>query len=358
MVQSSRFNNQPAWFSGDSDSGDYYDQNTGHYLGSWSRTQGNHLNPDKTELNLFFSDEWKNKKQDSKTAQSKIISIVDQIKEIVVPPSDSLQLEGQYIAFVGDSFCAAIDPGHLKLFSGPRFNPHRITRKGLNSANIVFWPSIVIDQLGQNFAHYGFAGRSWWYSWNKFWSDWNHRLNDLHAVVFLHTSHERLNNSTDDQLFHLPCHDTEPWPMAKFFNDDSRNRAVKSYYINIHDSAFNQWCQQQYFKTIRELLPDIRQIHFFCFSAPSQITCDILPGIRFTTPLVALSAAELGATGRLPSGDLRANHFNEHNNRAMAQLVIDALNNYTPRISSIPLDGWDLQVEPNDSLWPHFYNQI
>lgn len=350
-VESSRYANKTAWFHGDESQGDYYDHHTGKYLGSWSRAAGQFSDPNKTQDNLFDFNEWKKRNKKKKTASSTIVSIVDQIKEIVVPPSDPLQLEGQYIAFVGDSFCATIDRKHLSLFSGPRFNPHRHSR----SANTAFWPSIVIDQLGQNLAHYGFGGRSWWYSWNKFWSDWNHRLNDLHAVVFLHTNHDRLNNSIDDELFHLP-HDTAR--KRELFKDESRDNAVKLYYAYIHDCAFNQWCQQQYFKTIRELLPEIRQIHFFCFSVPSQITCDILPGIRFTTPLAALSAAELDATGRLPLGDPRANHFNEHNNRAMAQLVIDALRYYSPRISSIPLDGWDLQVEPNGSLWPHFYNQI
>ena len=349
-VESSRYANQTAWFHGDESLGDYYDHDTGEYLGSWSRAAGQFSDPNKTQDNLFDFDEWKKRtKKKQKPPSSTIAKIVDQIKGMVVTPLDPLQLEGQYIAFVGDSFCASIAPRHLSLFSGPRFNPQRLSR----SDNTAFWPSIVIDELGQNLAHYGFSGRSWWYSWSKFWSDWNHRLNDLHAVIFMHTNHDRLNNSTDPHLFHLPYE-----PMPEMFKHEPRSDAVKLYYAYIHDSAFNQWCQQQYFKTIRELLQDVPQIHFFCFSTPSEITCDILPGIRFTTPLAALSTAELDTTGRLPTDDTRANHFNEHNNRAMAHLVIDTLRDYSPRISSIPLDGWDLQVIPNDSLWPHLYKQI
>lgn len=345
MIQSSRFNNQPAWFVGQSDQGDYYDHDTGTYLGSWSRSRGNFVNESKINSNISeIQAESESPQIIAQPATGELLSSLVQpvlTKVSRKPPGpDPLRLPGKYVAFVGDSFCAHVDKARFAQWS--KFGYDMRFRSKTDG---VSWTGLVADSLGCNLAPYGFGGRSWWYSWQKFWHDWHHRLDELEAVIFTHTWADRINNSVDNDLPHLTYKDS--------FDDKEKIQALKYYITYIKDHQFQRWCQQQYFRHIREVMPDVPQMHFFAFNLPTPETCEILPGMKFTTPLVLLSAAETRIkdpkTFQLPTLDERVNHFNEHNNRAMADLVLAAVQDYRPGAYPIPhLDFY--QKNPNDFI--------
>lgn len=304
---------------GQSDLGDYYDHATGTYLGSWSRSQGNFTDAAKQATNLFDLDQWKGRHQPKSTG------LFGDLLEKIIPRARPITPAERYVAFVGDSFCAHVHPVHHDHLDP---NPFRC-RSGKKSS----WPSLVIDGMAdRGLAHYGFGGRSWWYSWQRFWRDWRDRLGKLDMVIFVHTSANRINNSVDDNLPHVN--------LLGGFGDTEKMQAWKYHTAYILDHEFQRWCQQQYFRHIREVMPDVPQMHFFAFDLPTPETCEILPGMKFTTPLFLLSAAETGIKNPKkipdPPFDERCNHFNDHNNHAMADLVLTAALDYRPGAYPIP----------------------
>jgi len=353
MIQSSRYKNLPAWFVGSPDQGDYYDQKTGSYLGSWSRSGGNFVNESKINSNI--SEIQAESESPQIIAQPTTGELLSSLVHTVLtkvsrepPDPDPLRLPGKYVAFVGDSFCAHMDKARFVQFCKFGYNMRFRPMGGVS------WTGLVADSLGCNLAPYGFGGRSWWYSWQKFWHDWHHRLDELEAVIFTHTFADRINNSVDNDLPHLALHDG--------FDDTEKIQAWKYYTTYIKDNHFQTWCQQQYFRHIREVMPDVPQMHFFAFNLPTPETCEILPGVKFTTPLFLLSAAETRIKDPKKISntpfDERANHFNEHNNRAMADLVLTAAQHYRPGAYPIPhLDFY--QKKPNDFIQAldHFVDQ-
>lgn len=326
-IESSRYANKTAWFHGDGSQGDYYDQATGTYWGSWTRAQGDHFDPDKAEANLFLSDDWKNRQNPKNFLSSRLVSVVDQIKQIVVPVPDPLQLEGQYLAFIGDSFCA-----HLHDTDHQRFKQAGHDMRFRCKTLELTYTSLVAQQMKLNLAPYGFAGRSWWWSWQKFLEHWEQSLHRIDAMIFVHTGADRINNADDPDLPHIPLH-TDVWPT-----EHMKAEAYETYIRHIHDHRFQLWAQRQFFRYLRDILPPVKILHFFVSQGPSDDTCNMLPGMIFRTPLMLLSCAETKG-GRLidmPFPDYRPNHFNEHNNQAMARLIVQSLTDYQPGAQDIP----------------------
>lgn len=329
-IESSRYANRVAWFHGDESGGDYYDQTTGTYLGSWSRTAGQFSNPDKSVANLFVIDDWKNRGLVQKFLQSaRLAPVVEQIKQLAAPAPDPLRLPGQYIAFIGDSFCA-----HISREDHERFQLAGHDMAYRRTSDEMAYTSMVAQELKLNIAPYGYAGRSWWWSWQKFWQDWYQDLRRLDVIVFLHSGYDRINNGIDPELPHI-------FNMPASFSQShaaDKVQAMESYFLHVHDPDFQRWAQQQFFRYIRDILPPMKILHFFCMAGPTPATCDLLTGMVFRTPLLLLSAAEIkGEHPRfMPIPDLRANHFNEHNNRTMASLICQHLTDYRAGHYDIP----------------------
>lgn len=343
MIDSSRFDNRPAWFSGDSETGDYYDEKTGRYLGSWSRAKGDFVDQSRTEEILFDLDAWKNRHKKPQTLVSKI---VEHVSEIIVPkpdpePVNPLTLPGKYIAFIGDSFCAAIDKSKNQAFFEPKsthFIPFR------HSVNTPTWPSLVADAMSLNIAPYGFGGRSWWYSWTKFWDEWKDRLSDLEAVVFVHSHWCRINHSQSDDL------PLSPGFESLFSNFPSEKiQAAKFFHAYVADRDFQRWSQRQFFHYIARALPNIKTVHLFAFCRPTQETLGCLPGTKFITPLALLSTLENdckikgSSLPRIPGTDERPNHFNDHNNTVLARHVIKALKKKSQGSYELPWQEFDIK---------------
>lgn len=349
MIESSRFNNRQAWFVGNADAGDYYDHSTGRYLGSWSRNKGNFTNDALIDQNLFSLDVWidRNKKPAGLVTQV-VKKVADLVKPKSIETSEFPLPPGKHIAVVGDSFCAHINHKHLAPFlKGPGTAGYRCP------TDAPAWPSLVANALQINLAPYGFCARSWWYSWQKFFQDWQHRLSDLEAVVFAHTDCMRINHSQNDSVPNIISERANE-VYASIYQEE-HVQAAQDYLGYIAEESFHRWCQRQFFRHIREAMPDIKMLHFFCFDKPSPETCKVLPGMIFSTPLITLSLSEIGVKpGQNSLADPRSNHFNTHNNRAMAWTVHDALDHYSPGVYDIP---WQDFQHANPKKYPKFLDE-
>jgi len=117
--------------------------------------------------------------------------------------------------------------------------------------------------------------------------------------------------------------------------------ASRLWLMHLHDYEFQDWAQQQYFRELAREYSTVKTIHFHCFKHTVQYS-DLLPGMVYTTPLIEISKRESGADERSFVQDGRANHMNAHNNRALAQVIISAIDNYSPGLHTINLTGFDL----------------
>ena len=241
----------------------------------------------------------------------------------------------KYIAFVGDSFCASYSDV-AKNDINQRFQkqtPYSYT-------------TTVANHYGYEVLPYGFSGKSWWYSWYKFEQDCLGELNQIEAIVFCHTNCERINSTTHDYL---------PQMCGNNFPNYSKelNQASESYFKYIEDPAFNNWAQQQYFKMLAEKYSNIKTIHLHCFDGTDKWS-NLLPGVVFTTTLSQVSIGEItGSEQEIIQSftDNRANHLNKHNNKSLAKVIINALDNYTPGQYKLPLEIFE-QPNHNAKNWP------
>lgn len=240
----------------------------------------------------------------------------------------------KYIAFVGDSYCAAYGM-NTPLAS---FNIQGTTSEAA-------YPTIVADHYQCDVAAHGYCGKSWWYSWSKFWKDWHFRLDQLEAIVFAHTSSDRINSAVSDEF--PVC---AGWSVGA---PRDMARASDDYFKYIHDHDFNIWAHEQYFKMLNEKLSKIKTVHLHCFEATTPKS-HLLPGVVFNTPLVHISIGEIrGSQKKIikACSDGRANHLNSYNNQVLADVIIQALGNYQPGQYKLPIEKFE-QYNPNADQWP------
>lgn len=240
----------------------------------------------------------------------------------------------KYIAFIGDSFCA--------------FYEQDMPIVQLHQARVNFsaYPSISARHYQYNIAPYGFVGRSWWYSWSKFWKEWEHKLDQIAAIVFTHTNRERINSAT-----------TPEFPLMANYTISTATpdmvKAQQNYFKYIHDYDFQGWAQESYFKMLKEKFNNIQTIHLHCFPHTVPLS-HLLPGVIFTTPLIHISIGEIrGPKEKIVESfsDGRANHLNSYNNQVLADIIIQSLDNYQPGQYELPIERFE-QHNPNAAKWP------
>lgn len=246
------------------------------------------------------------------------------------------------IFFVGDSFCNCF---HIDSKRGP-WPPH--WQYGVTTTNLLH-PSLVADYFDYKLHVHGYGGKSWWYSRCKFFSDLEKcRTNpkqtfDLKAVIFFHSDPWRINNSWNDSL-----------NQTRQFDEPEKTY----YYKNILDPDFQQWCQAQWYHEIaREFGDELKTLHFFCFPK-SMRNSDCLPGMVFDNiSMIEISIAELTGSreeiNRMMSiEEQRFNHLSGVNNRALAEFIIQSIENYNPGRHCIDLDKFDMPNK-NYKNWPN-----
>jgi hypothetical protein len=119
------------------------------------------------------------------------------------------------------------------------------------------------------------------------------------------------------------------------------------------------WSQEQWYYEIARDFSDIKQVHFNNYPFTHEKTARILGtvGMVYTTPLIHLSLGEMTGTEEemTKNGmtqDQRTNHFNDTNNQALAQVLIQAYRNYQPGVYEIDYNGFDIK-NWNAFNWPN-----
>jgi len=239
------------------------------------------------------------------------------------------------IAVVGDSFCAA--------YGVEDWRSHGCTLNQWGTTEPT-WVDQIARTGGYTLYPYGFGGKSWWFSRQRF-SEALQRIppdifeHQLECIVFCHTNSGRINNAWN----------------AELSNTDTHTPAAQNFYRYIFDSEFHAWAQQAWFREIAQRWAHLKTIHFHCF--PDSVAySDLLPGVVYTTPLIHISIGELtGSDADIQQQmiqDQRFNHLNAHNNQQLATVIQQALYNYQPGQYSINTQEF-VQVNPNSVKFPH-----
>lgn len=256
------------------------------------------------------------------------------------------------IVFIGDSYCSSsLDNQAYNESAGQQRN---------EDPWLPSWVDLASRQLKLDPYSFGAAGRSWYFSryrWLYHADGDPDFMNQTAVIVFCHTEPNRYNTGNGNVSVSMLNTD--------YKSDDSVNRkktqAVRLWATELIDHPFQSWAQKQWFYEIARILapyPHIKQIHFNNFPFTVE-TSSILTGCVYTTPLIHLSLAELiGTTAEINSqafqNDPRVNHFNSHNNRAMADLLVDSVNNYKTGRPAIDTTGFDIK-NSNAFNWPNEY---
>lgn len=238
------------------------------------------------------------------------------------------------IAFVGDSFCAAYD---IREWENQGFQNHQ------HGATQPTHISHVVKTNNYKLFPYGFGGKSWWFSRQRFLNDLDmipaDRFRDqLEVIVFFHTNPHRINNYWNNHLD----------------NTSESSKITKNYYKHIFDPDFNIWAQQRWFDEINRTWGHLKTIHFHCFPDSVQWT-NLLPGVQFLTPLIYISVGELTGSDkdidRSIQHETRDNHLSVHNNIALGNIILRSINDYRPGQYHLPIEDFEI-INQNYSCWP------
>ena len=247
------------------------------------------------------------------------------------------------IVFVGDSYCASYNNDSSLLKDQLSKDQNSVTcQHKVSDDGIPCHPSLVANHFNCSLHPHGYGGKSWWYSRQKYRQFYLNAfsIDNTLAVIFFHTHPNRINNAWNDNL-------------AKRLHDAV---AIKQYYLEIHDPDYDNWACQQWFKEIAQEHTQVKTIHFHCFPETVKWS-DLLPGMIYTTPLIHISIGELTGTdteimNKSSTAEDRHNHLNEHNNRALSDIIIHSIENYQPGQQTIDLSKFQ-QVNPNANRFPN-----
>lgn len=256
----------------------------------------------------------------------------------------------RYIAFVGDSFCASIKTDHYDS------NGRHRRQIAITDPYRAAFPSVVADHYDLNLLAHGYSGKSWWYSRSQFSKQLakNLKIRDkLDAIVFCHTDANRINSNN---LY--ACTINRPGlTRTNYANDEDQQVAQAQLHWHKHllDMDFQSWAQLNWFREISREWADIKQVHFHCFKGSASHD-HLLIGQRFSDPLLNISIAELTGTSadidEYLLNDNRANHLSDANNRVLANITIDALDNYEHKVRPLDMSMFTGMINPNYANFP------
>lgn len=257
----------------------------------------------------------------------------------------------RYIAFIGDSFCSTTSHEYRKSSGFPAV-------AGQGTADVAF-PSLVADHYDLNLLAHGYGAKSWWYSRVQFLKQISKTpkiLNKLDAIVFCHTNYHRINS--DNHYTNSSNHSGSRSESDCVNSFDWQTAQAQTQWVKyLYDEEFQKWAQTNWFREISREWSEIKQVHFHCFEHLENQNNHLLVGQRFTTPLAYVSVAELAGSSREVrnqlSSDTRANHMSAENNRVMAEITINALDNYKHGVQPLDMSKFKNLVNPNYANFPH-----
>ena len=230
------------------------------------------------------------------------------------------------IIFIGDSFCGSFNQGHDLLDKVQALPPGApVVPFGLPYLH----PDIVATNYNAQLYCFGYNGKSWWYSYQKFNNAIKQDpsiLKNAMAIVFCHTGWNRINSSDQNLCITLAPHNFGKFkPRSQF--DAEYAEAYAKFTKYIYDEELQRWSQQQYFKELKELYCDIKTIHFHGF--PHSIPySNLLPGMVYSNLCLYNISYYQNIDKDFTSKAY--NHFSDHNNIALANLIIQSIDNYVP----------------------------
>jgi len=263
-----------------------------------------------------------------------------------------LEKKKRCIAFVGDSFCASMSQDHWIR------NGRRLWQLGVEPTIDAF-PSLVANHYDLNLLAHGYSSKSWWYSRAQFLKQLkeNPRIKDkLTAIVFCHSDYNRINC---DSTYACTANAYGTRDKNSYSNEEDRQvaEAQRQWAKHLYDNNFQVWAQRNWFREISSEWSQVKQVHFHCFSQTEEDQQNhLLMGQRFTTPLMHISVSERQGTPKEVNAQIIndttcANHMNNSGNRAMAEIIIDALDNYKHQINPITMSKFNI-VNPNYANYP------
>jgi hypothetical protein len=176
-----------------------------------------------------------------------------------------------------------------------------------HDAPTTVWPRALADQLGLALHGQGFPGGHWWACRNYLKKLPDHVFDTAEVMVFVHTNAGRVP-SLDPQM-------VQGDPSARSTEPEL---AVYLYHKYISDTLFAEWAQQRWFEEISQTWghKKLCHLHAFPWTTPYE---HLLSGLIIQPNLAALSLNELGTDKFSLISDTRSNHFNPHNNQALAR---------------------------------------
>lgn len=259
------------------------------------------------------------------------------------------------IAFVGDSYCAGLEPGRAEI----AFHAGHMGWQGqpIVTPGSPCWTTELAHRLGYRVLNFGFGGQSWWHSRQMFYQHYWHNpefdQSQLEAIVFCHTSCSRIPRVNASALW-------QPDLSKKEI------RGLEYYYSHVYEREHAYWIRDQWFHEIARTFAHVKTVHLFCFDcAPqtpgvsSNLTAEqwsLLPGVRMCEPLIWISLGELPYNTKKQvdhhlEHDDRYNHLNASNNLHLADRIYRALTNYVPGDHSLNLQDFNLPNK-NYTGWP------
>lgn len=202
------------------------------------------------------------------------------------------------------------------------------------------WPGHLANSLNLKLVCYGESGQHWW-SISNFLNKLDHQIiKNTEVIVFAHTYAERIP-SVDTKISKIDPYDTS--------KKDEISLAVQLYYKYILDLDFMKWAQEKWFDDITEKWQHIKLINLHCF--PLSLSLSKLPGgINVKPSLASISLNEINAdTGSGLANDNRPNHFNDFNNKELANQLSTMIINYKQSVNEFDLTKFDLKTRKWDN---------
>ena len=225
------------------------------------------------------------------------------------------------MVIIGDSFASW--GSELSLFKDWKGPPDIIysTLPGNSPA----WTQLVADHYNSDLKLFGYVGKSWWFSYSQF-EKWKHCFpiiwENTDVVIMIHTWHLRFNSSE------VPVPGNIHDPASDNITD-----ALKQYQVYLQDEDFDEWAQDQFFKSLPVVFNNKKLINMpvMPITAERKNYTEIAAGTTICDSLYNISLEEYKNNAKkFDLVDIRMCHLSPQNHVVLANELINIVDNYNP----------------------------
>jgi hypothetical protein len=174
------------------------------------------------------------------------------------------------------------------------------------------WPALLAQKLNLTLTGEGYPGQSWWHlrkNLLKYIRSPMFEQTDYFVVV--HTEFRRILSDKIDF-----SNRSDPLVAA----------VTETYFKYIQQDEVDHWKTKMWFVELNQLLAGKKVIHLQGFES-TKWYFDTLDGLKLSTPLIELSLDDHHDRNKF-FFDSRHNHFSPENNRVLANVIFDHIQNY------------------------------